>query len=437
MVVKKYGSALTVIAFLAAAPSVAMADDTDAPFAEDGQHEPGDPAPVDAGADSDAPDEAAETDGDFPTAHADPHTDVQVLGNLDDGDRWSLAIGGYMRTAFTYIEADPDFELYGRNDGFQLLDARLITRADMDNGLGAILSLDAGSRLVRTAPDSPVEELAMRMADAYIYYSPLEFLEFNAGQFKAPFDAEDLISAADLRFIHRSVANRGVQDVEGFNVAGMSQDRQLGVQARGTYPFDSDDPEGGPAVSYAAAVANGNGPNQSLNENDSLAYYGRAAFHWGDLISVGGAAFQNNQTFGEPPDQLDREVWGWTADVQLQTHGASLFANIVSETRNVPELDQDPETTGLGYQIQVAYEEPNFGFQPAYRFAYYDPTFDHGGQGQDDFFEYDALFHHTVGLNYNAQEYPVRLMANYTFALQEEQRRLDNDRLDLLLQLQW
>lgn len=534
MVAKKYWSALMAIAFLAAAPSVAMADDTDAPPAEEEQPQavdeessaddvaedtdddsesadtddaadddetiddppvepedtvdsddemddpsaadadedsgadesgepdeeptsyPEDSTPLDVDSDdadddandnaesvSDAPREAvADTDrdpgpGGIATIHADPATEVNVLGNLDDGDRWSLAIGGYMRTAYTWIQADPDHELFGRNDGFQILDARLITRAEMDNGLGALFSLDAGSRLVRTDPDSPVEELAMRMADAYVYYSPIDYVEFNAGQFKAPFDAEDLISSADLLFVHRSVANRGVRDVEGFNVRGLSQSRQIGVQARGTVPFGDEDDDG-PAVSYALAAANGNGPNVSMNENDNLAYYGRAAFHWGEWVSVGGAAFHNDRTFGEPPNQVDRETRGWTADVQAHVEGVSLFANVVSETRSVPDLEQDPETTGLGYQVQLAYEEPTFGIQPAYRFAYYDPTHRHGGDEEDDFFEHDAQFHHTVGLNYNAHDYPLRLMANYTFALQEEEGRpLDNDRLDLLLQLQW
>ena len=277
----------------------------------------------------------------------------------------------------------------------------------------------------------------MRMADAYVYYSPLDFLQFNVGQFKAPFDAEDLLSSADLLFVHRSVANRGVRGTEGFNVPGMSQGRQIGLQARGAVPL-SDDFQDGPAISYALAAANGNGPNRSMNENDRLAYYGRAAFHLGDMIAVGGAAFHNDRTFGDPPDQVDRTTWGWTADVQANFADFTLFTNIVSETRSVPDIEQDPETTGLGFQVQVAYEEPTFGLQPAYRFAFYDPTFSHGGDDEDDFFEHDAQFHHTIGLNYNAREYPLRLMANYTLIFHEEEGRpLDNDRLDLLLQLQW
>ena len=380
----------------------------------------------------------------FAPAYYDPDTDVRVAGG--DDAAWTLDIGGYIRSGYTHIQADPDYELFGRNDGFVMSDARLTNRGQLDNGLGFVMTLDAGSRLVRTTPGSPVQELAVRMTDTYVYYAPFEdsWLEFNLGQFKAPFDAEDLISASDLRFVNRSVFNRGVQDVEGFNVEGMSQDRQVGLQARGTLPLvEVDGPEGDPqslAVSYAAAVANGNGPNQSLNENSQLATYGRLVAHWGDVVAIGGAAFYNPRTFGDPPDQIDRDRTGWTADLQVDLFGFSLLTNVVNETRTIPEFDdaQNPETRGLGYQVQLAYEEPFFGLEPAYRFAHYDPNdVDENGETQDEFFENDALTYHTLGLNYNAQDYPIRLMTNYTITVEEEARQIDNDRLDLLLQLQW
>lgn len=366
-------------------------------------------------------------------------TNVRVIGNLDEGDRWTLELGGYIRAGYTYIEADPNFELFGRNDGFELHDARLTTRGEMDNGLGFVVTVDAGSRLVRTSPDSPVRELAVRLTDGYGYYAPFEFVEFNAGQFKAPFDVEDLISTSQLLFVHRSVANRGVQDVEGFNRPGLSQGRQIGVQARGEVPIVGGDE--GLAASYALALANGNGANRSLNENSSLATYGRAAIHWDDMVAVGGAFFRNNRTLGDPPNQVGRLLTGWTADLQFNAFGATLLANVVSETREVPEIPQDPEASSLGYQIQIAYEEPIFGFQPAYRFAYYDRFAGEEEPDADDpatVLRDAALTYHTIGINYNAQSYPIRVMANYTVTIEDDEtRQLDNDRIDLLLQLQW
>lgn len=354
------------------------------------------------------------------------------------GKGWTLNLGGFIRAGYTWIENDPAVDLYSRNDGFVLHNIRPSLQGQMDNGLGFTLSIDASARMMRTSSDSPVEALAARLADAYVSYSPADYLELNVGQFKAPYDAEDLISTANLLFVHRSVANRGVQGVEGFNVEGLSEKRQIGLQAKGQFfPLAQGAGAEGPGISYAAAVANGNGPNQSLNINDSLAYYGRLNLHWGGLARIGGGAFLNDSTFGDPPNQVDRRFWGWTADLTLQAYGATVFANIVSRRASTPDLPTNADITSMGYQVQVAYQEPFFGLQPAYRFAYFDPTSDYPGKDEDPFFDNDARTHHTIGLNYNSLSYPVRLMANYTIALEESAVELANDRLDLLLQLQW
>lgn len=354
---------------------------------------------------------------------------VKVSGNLRDNQRWTLEFGGLIRTRYTHIQADPQHQLFGRNDGFTLSDARFITRGTLDSNLGFVLSFDAGSRIVRTTPDSPVDRLAARMTDTYLFYSPFEFLELSAGQFKAPFDLEDLISTSSLLFVNRSVTNRGVQGVEGFNVEGLSQDRQIGVRAQGQIFFLSEDNEAeGPGVGYGLAIANGNGPNVSMNNNNRLAYYSRLSLHWGEMVSIGGGLFHNDSTLGDPPSQVDRLRWGWTADLLVSAYNATLFANIVSRQQETPELPQDPEVQSMGFQVQVAYEEPFFGFQPTYRFAYYNPDSELADR---------ALTHHTMGLNYNAANLPLRLMANYTIALEEEALQMDNNRLDLLLQLTW
>ena len=370
--------------------------------------------------------------GDSPDDAAQEHTastydDAEAATNsqpLIAGDGWALSMGGYVRAGYTQIQADPNFEFYGRNDGFSLDDARLVTRVDSEHGLGAVIGLDAGSRLVRTSPDSPVEELGVRMTDAYLYYRPLPFLELNAGQFKAPFDAEDLVSAADLLFVNRSVFNRGVRDVEGFNKQGLSQDRQVGIQARGHYQLDAE----GFGVSYAAALANGNGPNTSLNENDNLAIYGRLNLHWDDIVTLGGGVFTNDRTVGDLPDQTDRETWGWTADLRLEYMGATIFANIAEENRELPEIGTNPDTSAMGFQVQAAYEILDFGIQPAYRFARFE---------DDEFANHDSVTHQTIGLNYNAPDYPLRLMANYTLISEDGEPEIDNDRFDVLVQLEW
>ncbi|MBA2663261.1 MAG: hypothetical protein H0U74_13320 [Bradymonadaceae bacterium] len=352
--------------------------------------------------------------------------------------RWQLTLGGYLRTAYSWIQDDPALELIGRNDGFVMLDARLSLEGRMDNGLGFVFELDGAAPLGQASADSPARPLAVRITDAFTIYRPYRFLEFNLGQFKAPFDLEELLPNSDLLFVHRSVGNRGVLPVEGRAIDGISVSRELGLQLRGNYFLfaEGDDLEG-PGLSYALALTNGQDANRSINQNDRLAYYARAGLHWGTNVSLGAAYFHNDDTFGEAPNRIDRSLRGWSADVLVSAFGASLLANVIQRTESTPDLPQEADITSMAYQVQIAYEEPFFGFQPAYRLAYLDPTSNYTAPDQLDLFESDALTYHTLGLNYNAPNYPVRLMANYTFTMEQDQRQLDNDRFDILLQLVW
>ena len=79
---------------------------------------------------------------------------------------------------------------------------------------------------------------------------------------------------------------------------------------------------------------------------------------------------------------------------------------------------------------------------PAYRYATLDPT----KEAESDNatlaagLDADALIHHTISLNIfmnrikEIQE-PLKLQINYTFTHEEEARRSNNDRLDVLLQM--
>lgn len=368
--------------------------------------------------------------------------DLTVRGNTTDGflDRWNVTMGGYLRTAYTWIDNDPNLQAVGRNDGFNFADARLSFAGEMDNGLGFFFELNGATNIGADPDNAPAHKIGVRLSDAYALYRPFSFLEFNLGQFKAPFDREELISNSAMLFVNRSVGNRGVTPIEGRYADGLGITREMGLQARGHYYFlAEDDKQTGPGVSYALAITNGQPENLTVNGNGKMAYYGRAAIHWGEAINLGGAYFINNNTFGIEPNRISQDLSGWTADLLINMYGASLFANVIQRQATSPDLANSPTIQSFSYQVQVAYQEPFFGLQPAYRLSYLDPTsdFDASTGAGLELFEQDALLYHTIGLNYNATGYPVRVMANYTFTGEQEQRELDNDRFDILLQLTW
>jgi hypothetical protein len=355
----------------------------------------------------------------------------------DEGDEpagWTVEFFGYVRTQYTTVQNDPNYDRFGRNDGFSIADARLGFLGYLDNGLGFELEIDAGVPRPSEDVNTAVGEVVTRLKDGYLFYQPHRLFRASAGQFKAPFDIEELISTADILFIERSVGNRGVQGVEGFNRQGLSVGRQVGVRfdSRPYFVLGEDD---GPGVSYALAATNGESANRTLNDNDELAYFGRLNLHWGDIARLGGGAYYNDRTFGEPEELIGQTETGWTADLTVGAAGVTLLANVIqTEFEPDAELGAELARTARSYQVQVAYEEPFVGLQPAYRFAYLDPNTDESGADVSP--EMEALTYHTIGLNYNAKTYPVRLMLNYTLT-GEEAVELDNDRFDALVQVEW
>ncbi|MEZ4460180.1 MAG: hypothetical protein R3E66_10700 [bacterium] len=252
---------------------------------------------------------------------------------------------------------------------------------------------------------------------------------------QAPFDAEEAYSRAEQLFIQNSVASIGVGGVDGFNVQGLSRDREAGAMLDADPIFFAG--EDGFGARYALAATNGSPANLALNDNQSLALYGRLELMYGKLARIGGAGFTNKETLRpEAADQIDRDAFGWTADVTVQAAGVTLLGSVISTKYTYDSLAVQPEVTALGYQASIAYQEPFFGIQPTFRYASYDPSSSTSGQGNNLIFEEDDRTYYTVGLNYNPK-YPIRVMVNYTITNEGKAIELDNDRLDALLQLMW
>ncbi|MGM0556363.1 MAG: porin [Myxococcota bacterium] len=373
-----------------------------------------------------------------------PEPTVFIAGNAeaeqDDNvpfPGWRIGLTGYIRTQYTAIEDDPGTN-FGRNDGFALADARLGVVGESKDGIGFKLQIDAGTARPTGDANDPVGEVVTRLTDGYIYYAPHTLLRVSAGQFKPPFDLEELISTSSILFIERSVGSRGVRNIEGPNREGLSRTREVGLRVDSApYYFTADDPEDpeGLGVSYGLAVTNGQTVNRTLNDNDQLAYTGRATIHWGEHVQVGGGAYQNDKTLGTPPDQIGESRFGWTADVLAQAYGAVLFASVVqTDIEPAAELTNQEARTARAFQAQVGYRDPVIGIGPTYRFAHYDGDIDADGASSPR--QYEALTYHTVGIIADPWDYPIRFLANYTIT-NEEVNPVQNNRFDALIQLAW
>jgi hypothetical protein len=370
-----------------------------------------------------------------------PQTDLGAAGDLGapetprDADGWWIDHHGFVRVALEIVANDPNFDFVGANNGFVLHNARLgLAGGHRRSNFSWVISVD-GAADIRENLNIPAGSLDVRLRDAYLREDLWPWFGFQLGQFKAPFSAEELRSTSDLRFASRAVGLEGVRVGRGFEQPGIVVDRQLGFMLSPREPFLL---PGGFGFWYGLMLANGNGDNAILNDNNMFAYYGRLELFWGDLVRVGGSVLWNARTEGELPDRFEEDDFGWSVDLVVSLAGLEVFGQLTSLRTEFPTTGS-PTREQLAWHAQAVYLfdlEPLPPFGPAYRIAFFDPRAE-GGEVGGVSLEQFRLLYHTIGLNIGSRRWPVTTLINYTFTTEEAPRELENNRFELLVQIEW
>jgi hypothetical protein len=338
---------------------------------------------------------------------------------------------GYVRTLFSAVfDDEKSTDFVGQNDGFQMANARLGLEVTK-NHTRAVISVD-GAVDRRDDLNTSKGTVEVRLRDAFAEWKPCAGFKATAGQFEVPFDAEELISTPDLVFVDQGVESRGVKGVEGFNVDGLSLDREVGLLLSSDPIYFMKD---GIGLTYALAVTNGNAASHPLNDNESLSYTGRIEVLWAKLVTLGFAYNANKITSGEAPDRLNETRSGIAADLQVNVFGAHLLGQFMQRTTTPQDVAGEPDVVAQGFHVQLAYDAP-FGLTPGYRYAQLDPTAD--VQVEDpvtaERLDQDEIKVHTLGLSWAVPDEPLTIKVNYHIILEDEAVKLANNRLDLLFQ---
>jgi hypothetical protein len=414
-------TALTVFVLLASSAALA---------ADDAEQTP----PVEG--DTAAPAQAAE-----PPVHAEPQTLCpRGLPCMENGDlaAWPRA---RLRVGYDFVQPDPDVLFVGQNDGFFLDQARIGLGATYAGRFYALLTLELASVLPGGEANDPQQPIVGAARDAYLLWRPNEFFQLSLGQQRMPFDVEGQVSSARLVFTGRSVASGGVRAGRGYEVAGLSPDRQLGI-VLGSPRTETD------FGTYDArlAITNGTDLNQLGNDNKLPAVYGRFGASLGDWIGAGIAGSWNPQTNGEIPNLFTETHLGFTGDVQFNVFGIDLlaqgiFRRIQFDTAFDDAADPNAADHSVGVTGWIVLDEPFglpfFGFKPGYRFSYLDPFFSDVD---------DQLIEHTFALRYDPPTpLPMTFLLDATLlfepaeleldpALRDSARYLDNHRVTAMVQ---
>jgi hypothetical protein len=359
---------------------------------------------------------------------------------------FEITVRGYLQTRYQAIQNAGNVQYVGRNDGFQLSNARIMVDA-RKNDLGVYFALE-GARDIRLQPNRNDADLRNLMVDAYARYNPSSLFELRAGRFKPPYDAAEFESNQDMLLIDRPLASRGVFGVEGLNVSGMSLPRQMGLQANGRVKIIPKKLK----FTWYASLVNGTDAEIRLNDNDSLAYVGRikveGKFSDEFRYTLGGGAYYNRASQGALPDLVSEKQFGWTVDARLRLSLLDVSGQYMVRENTYVDVNVEPSRKAVGWHVTAGLVLSKLkvnalkGFVPAYRYATYDPTYTFN-QSSDTALakalKQDELIHHTFGLNYLIYQqnpnYPIKLQVNYTIAKENQAREIRNDRFDVLMQM--
>lgn len=375
--------------------------------------------------------------------------------------RWDIRLDGRVRAELSLLTPERFFGVatgnggdvslhpgVGRVDGFALGDARINIRAHYKK-LYVRVGFDGATRVRRGDDAAVAAQLTVGLKGAYFRYDAKPWLQIFAGRFKPPFDVEELSPTETQYFVHRALESRGVLAHEGIAQAGIAPGRQLGVMLGGQGIATG---ISGVRLGYAAALTNGNNNDWALNDNDLPALWGRVFLRFdaegqagdeegpstyglvrGGLIGLSG--FVNSVSVGQVPNRFDSTMVGAGADAAWQIGLFHLRGQVVWR-RTQPDSAVLSEVEDLiGGHAQVSFLIPDIGLAPGYRFAALDPRLVVGDVDANDPGHFDRVFHHTVGLRYVPPSYPMVVLADYTFALEEGQRALANDRFEMAVQV--
>lgn len=301
------------------------------------------------------------------------------------GKESKLSLGGYL-----HVQAEAggaaDSRFSTANDRIRLRRARLTLKGSM----GEDLSFQAQTELA----GSP------KLTDLFVAWSKYPAANLKVGQFKTPFGSEQLDSDTKVPFIERSIGSDRLtvgRDI-GVGLSGQSEDKRFG---------------------YSTGLFNGNGTNQSNNDNDSFLFVGRVT---GTLFEseingtkanwqLGGNWYSND--VASSAFSGTREGLG--VDTQFKFGAANFMAEWLSNESD-PLTGADSKSEA--WQISGIYRFDN-NWQAVARFDTYDANANASGGESDTV---------TLGANYFLYDDALKLSFNYLFGE-------DDDRLIVRAQL--
>jgi len=330
----------------------------------------------------------------------------------------------YLRLQYRMVRNDPNVSFIGRDDGFELQNARLGVRGRLATRFRYRLAFD-GAFDEREQLNVPQGRLRVALRDAFVDAVVSGDLVVRAGYFKTLFDPDlaDQYEDTDRAFVDRPLESRGVRATDGYQTPGLPPGRSIGAALR--LEPDVTKKSGG-RLGFELAVQNGGEPTSSNNDNDvpavSASVFARLA-NEGWLVA---SARFNRRTAGELPFRRDEDDLQGAFGARLPVGPIGLGAGVVFVRTMFPTTG-GPVENSYGAHAQLTLKIP--GSRPVsigYRFGILDAS---------SLILTDRVIEHTAAAVIGVPEIRVRFQLQFVHAQEQGARALTNDRAQLAAEL--
>ena len=323
---------------------------------------------------------------------------------------------GYLRLQYLMVQNDPNVIFVGRDDGFELQNARIGVRGKLLDRMRYVLSFE-GAVDERAQVNTTDGKLKVGLKDAYADVVLSGQMFARAGFFATLVDP-NLEGDTAREFVDKPLESRGMRATEGYQTAGLPPGRSLGAALR----LEHEGVTTASALGFELAVQNGADEYASNNDNDTPAVSLSALVKLPKDGYVVASGRFNRRTVGQVQALMNEDDLQGSVGARIVGGPVAFGAGVVVQRTSFPTTG-GPVQNAYGAHAQLAVRiDGALPIAVGYRFGILDPS---------SLILTDRVMEHTVGAVMAVPAYRMRVQLQATHVVEQGARTLSNDRVQL------
>jgi hypothetical protein len=323
---------------------------------------------------------------------------------------------GYLRLQYLMVQNDPNVIFVGRDDGFELQNARIGVRGNLMQRMRYVVAFE-GAVDERAQINTTDGKLKVGLKDAYADVLLSGDVFARAGYFRTLVDP-NLEGDTAREFVDKPIESRGMRATEGYQTEGLPPGRSLGAAVR----MEHEGVTSTPTLGFEIAVQNGADEYASNNDNDTPAISLSALVKLPNEGYVVASGRFNRRTVGEVQALMNEDDLQGSVGARIIGGPVAFGAGVVVQRTSFPTTG-GPVQNAYGAHAQLAVRIA--GALPiaiGYRFGILDPS---------SLILTDRVMEHTAGAVMAVPGYRMRVQLQATHVVEQGARTLSNDRVQL------